>query len=296
MGYDPVPSVELEDAPVSANQPADVGATDRAGDRVAPAMDRSPDMGSFVDTGGDTLPVAELGAELPRDAATPDLAAVPPPDLAPPPDVQPPDLPRDVLLPADAPPGWVGGLAACPSPPPPADVIADFEDGTPSVKAAGGRQARLFTIVTTGAGNLGVTPLGTTAICGSQRLLSLSATGITPGRGHIQGRISLQGQTTVDARGYTGVRLTARGDRPLQVMLKFPDSDTISSLPYDHFAVPLDVTAEARVFTVPFSVLRQSGVGLARPALNLQQVFAIEFQVVNAGTFTLLIDEVVWLP
>ena len=95
----------------------------------------------------------------------------------------------------------------------------------------------------------------------------------------------------LDARAFSGVRLSLRSSRPLLVTVKLPDSNTITDTPYDHFSMPLNVVNSWRTYVIPLSQFRQSGVGTQQTALNLAALFAIELQILDRD-FELYVDTI----
>ena len=258
--------------------------------------------GAGRDLGSDSSPDAALPADAPVDPADENTADAPvdladanaadaPADLA---DVSMPDQPPPP--PADAATGGIDGVAMCWPSVPGGDVLADFEDGTANVGASGGRLPVPFLIVARGEGQITVPPRRMLPLCRSFGVMSLSGRNITPGRGHLQGRLRTATPTAwlyFDAGAYRGVRVALRADRSMQVSLKLPDENTVmSGEPYDHFAATLNVTTGWRVFTVAFSGLRQAGIAPAFPALDPRSLYAFELQVIDAGTFELTIDDI----
>ncbi len=245
---------------------------------------------------GDSGPAVDAMDLLPADQRPPDTADAPAaPDVGPeaPVDQAPVDLPPDVA-PAASPTG-ANGTTTCFDYPVPRDLLADFEAGTPTLIPIDGRSGNAFHLVQTGAGEIGIINDPALGACGSSGFMAFVGRAIPAGRnGHMQVQF-VAGPTGsdrfLDARAFSGIRLTLRSSSPLSVFLKLPDSNTITDLPYDHFSMALNVVNTWRTYVIPFSQFRQSGVGTRQAALNLAQLFAIELQVLDRD-FDLQVDTI----
>jgi hypothetical protein len=256
-------------------------------------------MGGALDVALDAdVGPADLMAESPDRNVSPADADAPVPDAR--------DLPLETTVDAradlvdqssDGPP-VIEGVLQCLPEPERADLIADFEDGTATTVAVNGRGGTTFHLVTTGAGQIGVSPPRPFPLCGSSRFMTLQGAGLPPNRfGHIQAHFlptSPVGDSGFfDGRAFRGIRLSARASRSLSLSLRVPDRNTVrAALPYDHFSATLTVTPGWRTYLVPFESLRQTGVGVAFPALDPQQLFAIELSAMDARDFDISIDGV----
>ena len=290
IGYDPVPEVVTR---------VDGGALTDAG----------PDLPA-ADVAGLDLPAGDLGGNdpLPDEVAAPALSdsrAESPIDLPAIPSERPPDTAGDVApdLPPDAAPAPTGtgpnGTTACLANPPRQDLLADFEDGTLRLVQIDGRGGALFHFVTSGAGELGIaTGSPAQQSCGSPVFMVLRGTAIPTGRnGHIQALfidVPPGGNREYDARAFSGVRLSLRSTRPLLVNLKIPDLNTSAEMAYDHFSLALNVTTGWRTYVIPFTSLRQSGVGTAQPALDLRRLYGLELQILDRD-FELQVDTIAFV-
>jgi hypothetical protein len=245
---------------------------------------------------GDSGPAVDAMDMLPADQRPPDTADAPAaPDVGPeaPVDVRPVDLPPDVA-PAASPTG-ANGTTLCFDYPAPRDLLADFEAGTPTLIPIDGRSGNAFHLVQTGAGEIGIINNPALGACGSSGFMAFVGRAIPAGsNGHIQVQF-VAGPTGsdrfLDARAFSGIRLTLRSSSPLSVSLKLPDSNTIADVPYDHFSATLNVVNTWRTYVIPFSQFRQSGVGTRQPALNLAQLFALELRVSDRD-FDLQVDTI----
>ena len=147
-----------------------------------------------------------------------------------------------------------------------------------------------------GAGEIGILTDPVQGVCGSPSFMAFTGMAIPPGRnGHLAARFvrgSMGSNGYLDARAFSGVRLSLRSSRPLLVTVKLPDSNTITGgSPYDHFSVSLNVVNSWRTYVIPLSQFRQSGVGTRQTALNLAALFAIELQVLDRE-FELYVDTI----
>ena len=287
IGYEPIALVEARDAAPSEDTLRDMPSRDLPGGdlpdaavsdavvsditppEAGPVDQSSPDL---VDAGADgpTAPV-DTRPDLPPDGPSPDTVPWPP----------------------ASPTGASGSLTCFADPG--RDILAHFELGTPNLVAIDGRSAGPFHLVTSGAGVIAVVNAASEGVCGSTRFMSFQGTAIPAGKnGHIQAQFlssPMGSNGFFDARPFNGIRLSMRSSRPLSVNLKLPDSNTSTDLPYDHFAISLNVVTTWRTYVIPFSQLRQSGVGTRQPALNLAVLFAIELQILDRD-FDLYVDTV----
>jgi hypothetical protein len=268
IGYEPLARVVVVDS--GAEAALDMPAGDLGGsDAVVEAMD--------------------LHAADQRPPDTADAPAAPDAGPEAPVDLTPVDLPPDVA-PAASPTG-PNGTATCFDYPARRDLLSDFEAGVATIIDGGGS----FHLVQTGAGEIGVIMDVAQGACGSPAFMVFRGMAIPSGRnGHIQAQFvpsPVGSDGFLDARAFSGIRLTMRSSRPLSVTLKLPDSNTANDIPYDHFSMALNVVNTWRTYVIPFSQFRQSGVGTRQAALNLAQLFAIELQVLDRD-FDLQVDTI----
>jgi hypothetical protein len=285
IGYEPVALVLDRDGGVE-----DAGGLDRAPADRSAADGPAGDLPVEPDAAPADLPVADLGADqrLPDvpDALVADLRPDTSVDLPPP----PPDM-----APAAGPTG-VNGTATCFDYPARRDLIADFEDMTLALTSVDGRGGNTFHLVLTGAGELSVAAtVPQLGACGSSYFMLLRGVAIPAGRnGHIQA-LFVSGPTgtdrAYDSRAFSGVRLILKASRPMSVSLKITDANTIADAPYDHFSISLNVTTGWRTYVIPFSSLRQSGVGTRQPALDLARLVGVELQTTERD-FDLSVDTI----
>ena len=289
IGYEPLVLVGNRDGAPREDTPREVPSRDlvdgdlpaatevAAADVVAPEI--APPEAGPLDLRGPDLADAGADGPAPIDARV---------DLAP--DGPPPDT---VPWPPASPTGPGGSLACFADPG--RDILANFELGAPNLVAVDGRSAGTFHLVTTGAGDVSVVSDGQQGVCGSTGYLWFRGAAIPTGKnGHIQAQFlgSPMGSSRyLDARAFNGIRLSLRSSRSLSVNLKLPDFNTATDTPYDHFEISLNVTATWRTYVIPFSQLRQSGIGTRQPAIDLAQLFAIELQILDRD-FELFVDTI----
>jgi hypothetical protein len=287
IGYEPIALVEDRDTGPSEDTLRDMPSRDLTGGDL-------PDAAAS-DAAVSDAPPAEAGS---LDQSSPDLADAGADGPAVPVDTRP-DLPLDGPPPDTVPwppasPTGPSGSATCFADPG-RDILANFELGAPNLVAIDGRSASPFHLVTSGAGEIGVVNAASEGVCDSSGFMSFRGMAIPAGKnGHIQARLAANppgGTGSFDARAFSGIRLSMRSSRPLSVSLKLPDTNTTTDVPYDHFSISLNVVTTWRTYVIPFSQLRQSGVGTRQPALNLAQLVAIELQIPDRD-FDLYVDTI----
>jgi len=233
-------------------------------------------------------------ASAPPDAPAP--PEIQPPPVAPTP-VEPPRVDAAAGEPAVAPPP----ASACPAPLTPDEVIATFEGNQATTSVVGPRGGTPWNFLPAdGSGRVMAMPIPER--CGSRSALRVSGAAASPAtRPLTQALLMTGGPGGVrffDATGYTGLRLSLRSSVPGTVRLKVADRDTaqpggICTMCNDHFATDLAVGTDWRSFTVPWTALRQQGIGNQFPALDVAHLFAIElFPPAASGAFDLWIDDV----
>jgi hypothetical protein len=270
---------------------------------------------------GDTEPPPVT--EVTPDAAAPE-AAPPVPDAPPArPEPAPVDLgsaetPHPVdLVAIDLPPvpepgrdaGPVGtdapttnddGLApGCPPAPAADEMIASFEDGSLKASAIAGRDATTWYLINTGSGaSATLTVVEHPLRCGSRRHLRLAGVA-SPTQIPIARLLLLANSGFYDARarGYQGVRVTLRAASAAHVRVKLSDRNTataggVCASCSDHFGAEVDVPADWTTYLLPFSSLKQTGVGDPQPAVNAAALFGLEIVARSPAAFELGIDDV----
>jgi hypothetical protein len=221
---------------------------------------------------------------LAPDAAMPDAAA---PDVAAPdaaaPDAAAPDA-ASACLPAPAADEWV----------------ATFETDQSATTAVAGRGGTPWVIIPADAGaTLAVVPIPER--CGSRRALRFSGSGFVSRQPLAQALFLSAAATGIrflDARAYSGLRLSVRASAVGRITLKVPDRNTtrpggVCQSCNDHFAADLAVTTEWKTFTILWSSLAQAGTGDRFGTLDTAALFGLElFPAPTDGAFELWIDDV----
>lgn len=222
----------------------------------------------------------DTGVDLPREAA-PDRAAELPREAT-------PELPREDLA------------SACPPRPAADELISSFEDGSLATDMRNGRGGTTWSLINVNMGaSATLTIPEQDPICGSRRALRFAgiAAVVTP-IARIQ--IAAGSPAFFDARAnnFLGLRFALRAGVASRVRLKLSDRNTaaaggVCTVCSDHFGADLEVGVDWRYFTLPFSSLRQTGIGDPKPpAVASNALYGIEFVVRDPQVFELFIDDV----
>jgi hypothetical protein len=277
LGYDPA----LASQPVEGTNPRDGSVSaDGTADQPRPAPEASPDA-SAVEPASDGPP--------PVDTAPPPVDTSPPVDTAPP--------PIDTALPPDAAPDVVEtdpAMSPC-VPAGPADVIADFEDGTLRTNRVGTRGGPTFHMVDVTLGTIANVAL---PFCG-QRAMQMQPIGSPPASPLVQAHFMPANPDPpaelFDARGYRGISLALRASTPIAVRLKLPNGDTISNGGDDHFRVALNVGINWIQASMAWGAFRQSGSGTQYPSFDVSKLYALEISASLPAGATLWIDNIAFV-
>ena len=268
VGRPPSPSSNRPDAPLMST-----GGTGGTGSSGPGAPDAASTGGSGGGGAGvdapEEAPGADSGIATPdapvasgQDAATPDMTPRPPDAAL--------DANRPELDPMAGP--ILPALEGCPPAPMTGDCITDFEDGLTAMPRVGTRGGTSWSMMSLGEGASGT--LTATAIpsrCGSLRAMRFAGTA-TAIRAPIARLLLMSGTRFFDASAYKGIGFAVRASAPMLVRLKVSDRNTtteggVCSNCSDHFAGWLEIGTSFRSFAVPFSALKQAGVGDQRPAV-----------------------------
>jgi hypothetical protein len=212
-------------------------------------------------------------------------------------------LPVDVAAPADLPPDTGPVIGDCDSPTiPAAALIASFNDGTVTLAMVGDRGGTLFTAVNDDGAS--VQAVASPPDCPGRRVMLYQGPAVAAGTPRVvQGRFKLS-NTAIgrfhDARPFRGISFHLRASSPLVYRVKVSDRNTsvsggICSACSDHFQTSLNATTTWSSYTVRFSDLRQSGVGDSFPALDVSNLYALEFSANGTAAFQIWIDDIAFI-
>jgi hypothetical protein len=268
-----------------------------------PALARQPSLeggdprdGSVSSDGTADQPRPAPEASADASAVEPASDGPPPVDTAPPPiDTVPP--PIDTALPPDAAPDLVETDAAMLSCvlAGPADVIADFEDGSLRTNRVGTRGGPSFHMVDATLGTIANVAL---PFCG-QRAMQMQPIGSTPASPLVQAHFMPAdpdpSAELFDARGYQGIWLALRASSPVAIRLKLPNRDTIRDGGDDHFRVVLNVGTSWEQVAMAWGAFRQSGSGTQYPSFDVSKLYAVEISASLPAGATLWIDNIAFV-
>jgi hypothetical protein len=211
---------------------------------------------------------------VPPDARPPDAPPASP-DAPEPPEPPPPDAA------ADAPAG-LPGTTACPAAAAADEVISTFEGGALTTVRVGDRGGTSWTVISVVEGTSGALSAATVpSHCGSTSAMLFSGTP-TDLRAPITRALLREGSSQFfDARAFRGLRVWMRATVAGEVRVKVSDRNTstaggICASCNDHFEIATLVGTDWRLYTIPWSALKQRGVGDPQPALNAAGLYAIE--------------------
>ena len=267
-----------------------------------PALASQPSLEGGNPRDGSVSPDATADQPRPAPEASPEPSAVEPTSDGPPPVDTSPRIdtaspPIDTALPPDAAPDVVetdSAMSPCVLAAP-ADVIADFEDGTLRTNRVGTRGGPTFHMVDDAHGTIANVAL---PFCG-QRAMQMQPIGSPPAsplvQAHFMPTIPGPPDELFDARGYRGISLALRASTPIAVRLKLPNADTISNGGDDHFRVALNVGTSWDQVAIAWGAFRQGGSGTQYPSFDVSTLYALEISASLPAGATLWIDNIAFV-